>query len=87
MDITVKFSGKEYHVENIADDATISSLKARLYHDTRVKPEHQRLMGIKTQQGEFITFISFPKSFFCICQHYFLTNLHVVSYELIVNEI
>ena len=54
MDIIVKFCGKEYHIEDMADGETIAGLKARIFRDTRVKPEHQRLMGIKTQQGTYL---------------------------------
>lgn len=47
VSVTVKWSGKEYIVRNIAQDATVLQLKERVCQVTGVKPERQKLLGLK----------------------------------------
>lgn len=45
--ITVKWSGKEYAVESINATATVADLKERICGLTGVKPNRQKLLGLK----------------------------------------
>lgn len=45
--LVVKWSGKEYEVNNLSDHDTISSLKDSIYTQTGVRPERQKLLNLK----------------------------------------
>ncbi|KAJ6222405.1 hypothetical protein RDWZM_000950 [Blomia tropicalis] len=48
--LAIKWSGNEYEIE-IGPNETVADLKASIYSKTRVKPERQKLMGLKGQKG------------------------------------
>ncbi|XP_067928631.1 ubiquitin-like domain-containing CTD phosphatase 1 [Watersipora subatra] len=45
--ILVKWSGNEYVVKDISVDASVQELKEKLFQQTGVKPERQKLLGLK----------------------------------------
>lgn len=45
--VIVKWSGKEYTIKDISNDATVAQLKERVFKETGVKPERQKLLGLK----------------------------------------
>lgn len=47
LSVSVKWSGKEYKVEDMLKLATVADLKARIFQETGVKPERQKLLGLK----------------------------------------
>lgn len=49
--IIVKWSGNEYVIDNLNDMATILNLKECIYSKTGVKPERQKLIGLKANNG------------------------------------
>lgn len=49
--IIVKWSGNEYVIDNLNGVASIQNLKECIYSKTGVKPERQKLMGLKTNNG------------------------------------
>ncbi|XP_027201980.1 ubiquitin-like domain-containing C-terminal domain phosphatase 1 [Dermatophagoides pteronyssinus] len=52
--IVVKWSGNEYIIDNLNDVATILNLKECIYGKTGVKPERQKLIGLKTNNGRTV---------------------------------
>ena len=47
ISVTVKWSGKEYVVEAILKSLTVTDLKQKINELTGVKPERQKLLGLK----------------------------------------
>ena len=47
ISVTVKWSGKEYVVDAISQDLKVADLKGKIYALTGVKPERQKLLGLK----------------------------------------
>ena len=47
IDLYVKWSGQEFRFEDLPDTTTITELKQLAYHKTGVRPERQKLLGIK----------------------------------------
>jgi len=45
--VTVKWSGKEYNISNADQDITVLELKELIFKETGVKPERQKLLGLK----------------------------------------
>lgn len=60
--LAIKWSGNEYEIE-IGPNETVADLKASIYSKTRVKPERQKLMGLKGQKGNIYLYIYIS----CIC--------------------
>ena len=54
ISVTVKWSGKEYVVDAISQDLKVADLKGKIYALTGVKPERQKLLGLKCK-GELWT--------------------------------
>lgn len=55
--IIIKWSSKELTVE-VLDTETVLKLKQYIYQETNVKPERQKLMGLKHKNGWYcINFI------------------------------
>lgn len=55
--ITVKWSGNEYVVQDIANNACVGDLKEKIFHLTGVKSERQKLLGLKCKGMFFIIII------------------------------
>lgn len=53
--IVIKWSGNEYAIEDWQEEETISDLKEKLYQKTGVKPERQKLMGLKVKNGSILS--------------------------------
>lgn len=49
----IKWASKEYTFDNLESDNTILDLKESIYSETGVKPERQKLMGLKTRSSKF----------------------------------
>ena len=47
IDLCVKWSGEEFQFEGLPDTTTITELKQLIYQKTCVRPERQKLLGIK----------------------------------------
>ena len=47
IDLCIKWSGQEFQFEGLPDTTTITELKQLAYHKTGVRPERQKLLGIK----------------------------------------
>lgn len=47
IDLCVKWSGQEFQFEGLPDTTTITELKQLVYHKTGVRPERQKLLGLK----------------------------------------
>ena len=54
ISVTVKWSGKDYVVDAISQDLKVADLKGKIYTLTGVKPERQKLLGLKCK-GELWT--------------------------------
>ena len=54
--LIVKWSGKEYHIKDIDPSNTVAQLKEQIYEHTRVRPERQKLLGLKFK-GTSVTYI------------------------------
>ena len=52
MDLSVKWSGKEYKITGLGDTDTVLDLKNAIQKDTGVLPERQKLLGLK-YKGEY----------------------------------
>jgi len=47
MKIVVKWSGKEYVVDDICPNDTVADLKNAIFKHTGVRPERQKLLNLK----------------------------------------
>ncbi|XP_057306707.1 ubiquitin-like domain-containing CTD phosphatase 1 isoform X1 [Hydractinia symbiolongicarpus] len=47
INITIKWSGKEYVIDDVASLNTVKDLKEVIHKQTNVKPERQKLLGLK----------------------------------------
>lgn len=47
LKITVKFSGAEYVIDDIGVNDNVFSLKEKLSEKTGVRPDRQKLLGLK----------------------------------------
>lgn len=47
IDLCIKWSGQEFQFEGLPDTTTITELKQLVYHKTGVRPDRQKLLGIK----------------------------------------
>ncbi|KAJ8317333.1 hypothetical protein KUTeg_005237 [Tegillarca granosa] len=47
VDLTVKWSGKEYKITDLSESKTIKDLKLAIFNQTKVLPERQKLLGLK----------------------------------------
>lgn len=47
LSLTIKWSGGEYVIENIETSWTVLQLKQQIYKQTGVRPERQKLLGLK----------------------------------------
>ncbi|CAD6216135.1 GSCOCG00004351001-RA-CDS [Cotesia congregata] len=45
--IIVKWNGNEYNIKDLQGDTTILELKAKIYEETGVKPDRQKLLNLK----------------------------------------
>ena len=45
--VTIKWSGKEYPIDNLSPSETVKSLKELIKDKTGVLPERQKLLGLK----------------------------------------
>ena len=52
VDIIIKWSGKEYTISNLLPTHTFSDLKNEIYKQTNVKPERQKILGLKTNTNQ-----------------------------------
>ena len=50
--IVVKWSGKEYVIDNFSNSDTVHHLKAIIAKKTNVLPERQKLLGLKYKGKE-----------------------------------
>ena len=50
--LVIKWSGNEYTLDSLADSDSIADVKAQIYSLTGVKPERQKLLGLKTKTGK-----------------------------------
>lgn len=47
VDLTVKWSGKEYKITELSETKTVKDLKLAIFNQTKVLPERQKLLGLK----------------------------------------
>lgn len=47
VSVTVKWSGNEYVINGIDKTANVLALKNKIYQEIGVKPERQKLLGLK----------------------------------------
>ena len=50
----VKWSGREYNIENIEPGESVKDLKRKIMDHTRVRPERQKLLNLKCK-GKAVT--------------------------------
>ena len=52
--LVIKWSGNEYQIESgdVAETDSIKDLKSVIHKKTGVKPEHQKLLGLKLKSGK-----------------------------------
>ena len=43
----VKWSGKEYEINDLVESDTVMNLKERIHKETGVRPERQKLLNLK----------------------------------------
>ena len=46
--LIVKWSSNEYTIDSVTSDDSVLDLKNAIYKETGVKPERQKLMGLKS---------------------------------------
>lgn len=54
VEVTIKWSGKEYIISNLLATHCISDLKTEINKQTNVKPERQKILGLKTNAGQAV---------------------------------
>lgn len=47
INVTIKWSGKEYLIEDINDNDTVAILRHEIFKKTQVRPERQKLLNLK----------------------------------------
>ena len=47
INLVIKWSGKEYNIDNISSSKTVADLKQAIKDRTSVLPERQKLLGLK----------------------------------------
>lgn len=47
VSVIVKWSGKEYKINDLNEQDTVAILKHEIYKKTQVKPERQKLLNLK----------------------------------------
>lgn len=55
IEISIKWSGKDFLINNLLLSHTLLDLKAEIYKQTNVKPERQKILGLKTNSGQNAT--------------------------------
>ena len=48
LTLAIKWSGNEYTIDSVTTSETVIDLKNAIYRKTGVKPEHQKLIGLKS---------------------------------------
>ena len=48
LTLTIKWSATEYTIDSVTSDCSVFDLKNAIYKKTGVKPERQKLMGLKS---------------------------------------
>ena len=66
--LIVKWSSAEYVIDCLDPDNSVADLKNYIFSKTGVKPERQKLMGLKTKNSKLYPFIVlYELIFICIC--------------------
>jgi hypothetical protein len=52
MEMIIKWGGKDYTIGNLLDTQTFKDLKEEIYNHTNVKPDRQKILGLKTNSGQ-----------------------------------
>ena len=47
LDITVKWNGKLFNLSFDDPETSIGALRSKLFEDTRVRPDRQKILGVK----------------------------------------
>ncbi len=55
IEMTIKWSGKDYIIANLLPTHSFADLKAEIYKQTNVNPERQKILGLKTNAGQAAT--------------------------------
>lgn len=55
MEMTIKWSGKDYTISNLLPTHTLADLKSEIQKQTNVKPERQKILGLKTNSNQAAT--------------------------------
>lgn len=52
MEMIIKWGGKDYNLTSLQETQTFKDLKGEIYKQTNVKPERQKILGLKTNSGQ-----------------------------------
>lgn len=52
MEMIIKWGGKDYNLTSLQETQTFKDLKEEIYKQTNVKPERQKILGLKTNSGQ-----------------------------------
>jgi hypothetical protein len=55
IEMTIKWSGNDYVIANLLPTHTLADLKSEIYKQTNVKPERQKILGLKNNSGQNAT--------------------------------
>lgn len=65
LKLVVKWSSNEYEIDCLDLDNSVAHLKNCIYSKTGVKPERQKLMGLKMKNGLLFFIYQFDKLMHC----------------------
>ena len=51
-EMMIKWSGNDYKITNLLSTNTLFDLKSEIYKQTNVNPERQKILGLKTNNGQ-----------------------------------
>jgi len=52
LELNVKWNGQDFKIQNLLPSNSVNDLKDELYKQTKVLPERQKLLGLKTKSGQ-----------------------------------
>lgn len=55
IEMSAKWNGADYKVSNLLVTHTVLHFKRELHTQTRVLPERQKLLGLKSKSGQVVT--------------------------------
>lgn len=47
--LVIKWNGTEYSIDDLLNETTVAELKARIYEETNVRPDRQKLLNLRVR--------------------------------------